>query len=112
MKLELLEKGFSWEPLHHLRWSPSPFRGGFYEIRKGDSLGSPVGELAPQVTEGLLRKAMAWEKVSVGNPSTAWRRSPSPFRGGFYEIGKGDSLGSPVGRPEDVPWAEPVTVGD
>ena len=61
-----------WEPLHHLRWSPSP---------RGEAFGDG---------EGL---GLRWGWFGRWDPSTAWRRSPSPrgeaFRwGGFgVEVG-------------------------
>ena len=51
------------EPLHQLRWFPSPKGEAFFYQAPLEFLGSPLGhpqgvpcaELAPQVTEGLSR---------------------------------------------------------
>ena len=63
MKPNTPSKRFHKEPLHRLRRSPSPFRGGFYIQAPSFILGSPLGhpqgvpcaELSPQVTEGFFR---------------------------------------------------------
>ena len=47
---------------------------------------------------------MEWRFAWKGeNPSTAWRRSPSPFRGGFLKLGSfGGWNGGMLG------WVEPL----
>ena len=37
---------------------PLPFQGRLFLLRFSHELGSPLGELAPQVTEGLSRKSI------------------------------------------------------
>ena len=84
MKPNTPSKRFHKEPLHRLRRSPSPFRGGFYIQAPSFILGSPLGhpqgvpcaELSPQVTEGYFRKPFT--------PSRRFRRTHTHFFVSFF----------------------------
>ena len=52
-----------------------------------------------RLTEGLSRNPFTASKRFHENPSTAYRRSPSLFKGGFFQA-------SLKGHPQGVPCAE------
>ena len=64
--------------------------GVMYKIRLPFTIGSPLGELAPQVTEGLSRKSFTSSKRFHGVPLHQLRWSPS-LKGRLI-------LGSPLGE--------------
>ena len=88
-------KRFHKEPLHRLRRSPSPFRGGFLHSGSplsfiGSPLGHPQGvpcaELSPQVTEGYFRVHLTHQaKDFTGTPPPA-SLVPLPFQGRLFYI--------------------------
>ena len=102
-------KRFHKEPLHRLRRSPSPFRGGFYIQAPSFILGSPLGhpqgvpcaELSPQVTEGYFRKTShIKQKIPQRTPPPA-SLVPLPFQGRLFYIQASSFI---LGSPETVSY--------
>ena len=73
-----LSKRFHKEPLHQLRWFPSPKGEAFFYQAplKGHPQGVPCAELSPQVTEGYFRKPFT--------PSKRFRRTHTHFFVSFF----------------------------
>ena len=63
-----------------------PFPKGEADFYSGFPLciGSPLGELSPQVTEGCFRKISHIKQKIPQEPLHQLRWSPSLFKGGFF----------------------------